>query len=270
MFGHLMPASGGQSVPLQKQRLFMGRAKGADAKVPLTRESAFFLLEMVEGFWLIDDLNCPGGLKVNGRPCKRDKLMPGDEFSIGKNHFRISYESPKYTLGKGRIVLAKPKAKYQSESGIYDTAGPLARLVPVGGGKDYSITKGKITIGRQLPCDLVIREKSISGKHCKLELIDGYWRLFDLESRNGIRVDGIRCDEAWVLPQHRLTLADKRFQLEYEGEGPLPTADAIPEESNRSLMDRVGMTDRDVDEVARAAEAQAEMNSRRIRLSDDD
>ena len=114
----------------------------------------------------------------------------------------------------------------------------LGRLVPLGGGADYPLTKPKILVGRQPPCDIVLRVGTVSSKHCTLDLIEGYWQVKDLGSRNGIRLDSVRCDQAWVFPESRLTIADQRFRLDYtpEGEPPVPNPSQQP-----SLMAKAGL-----------------------------
>lgn len=114
----------------------------------------------------------------------------------------------------------------------------LGRLVPLGGGADYPLTKPKILVGRQPPCDIVLRVGTVSSKHCTLELTEGYWQVKDLGSRNGIRIDSVRCDQAWVLPESRLSIADQRFRLDYvpKGEPPMPGPSQRP-----SLMAQAGL-----------------------------
>jgi pSer/pThr/pTyr-binding forkhead associated (FHA) protein len=114
----------------------------------------------------------------------------------------------------------------------------LARLVPLGGGRDYPLVKPKVTVGRQPPADIVLRVGTISSQHCTLELTEGYWQVKDLGSRNGVRLDSVRCDQAWVFPDSQLSIADQRFRLDYTPEGEPP----IPHPSQRpSLMAQAGL-----------------------------
>lgn len=114
----------------------------------------------------------------------------------------------------------------------------LGRLVPLGGGPDHPLMKPKILVGRQPPCDIVLRVGTVSSQHCTLELTEGYWQVKDLGSRNGIRLDSVRCDQAWIFPDSRLSIADQRFRLDYTPEGEPP----IPHPSQRpSLMAKAGL-----------------------------
>lgn len=248
MYGSLIPVSGGEPIPLKKRRLYMGRT-GGDRSVPLNDDNACCLLQLIDGWWHVEDLHCPEGLKINGRPVKRERLMTGDEIAFGRHRFRINFEPPRAGAGQqgsdpaSRPARRRPPAARPPQR----KGGPLGRLVPVGGGADYRITQPVVTIGRRKPCNIIIPVRTVSGQHCELRLTNGYWRARDLGSHNGIRIDGTRCDEGWVLPRHRLSIAEQRFLLEYEGEGPPPVADAVTSagDVSRSLMDRLGLRDDD-------------------------
>jgi pSer/pThr/pTyr-binding forkhead associated (FHA) protein len=126
---------------------------------------------------------------------------------------------------------------------------PLAHLVPIGGGQDFAIFKAVITVGRDSSNDIALRVKTVSGLHCRLEFMDGYWRVFDMNSRNGVRVDGVPCREAWVFPESRLSIADQRFQLDYKPEGPRPMPDPEDPSRRQSLMAKIGLKDKDLDAI---------------------
>jgi adenylate cyclase len=55
----------------------------------------------------------------------------------------------------------------------------------------------------------------VSSKHCLLEQRDGVWFVTDLASRNGIRIDGVRCQEGPLPPSSVLWIAQQRFHVEY-------------------------------------------------------
>ncbi|MBC7966992.1 MAG: FHA domain-containing protein, partial [Fuerstia sp.] len=72
-----------------------------------------------------------------------------------------------------------------------------------------------VTLGRDPANDHAIACGSVSGKHCELELIDGYWWVRDLGSRNGTSVNNVRCQTSKILPGGVLRMANQRFRLDY-------------------------------------------------------
>lgn len=122
----------------------------------------------------------------------------------------------------------------------------LGRLIPLGGGADYPLMKPTILVGRQPPCDIILRVATVSSKHCTLELTEGYWQVKDLGSRNGVRVDSVRCDQAWIFPESRLSIADQRFRLDYTPEGLPP----VPNPAQRpSLMAQAGLVGEELERM---------------------
>lgn len=138
----------------------------------------------------------------------------------------------------GRLALfterADPGGPYMAESTVY------GELNPVGGGDPLPLLKPRILIGRRSECDIVLAFPNVSGQHCQLELTNGFWFVRDLNSRNGIKVNGERCDSHWLQPGDELTVARHTFKIHYQ-----PTADAPPpvEEDTLELglMEKAGL-----------------------------
>lgn len=92
-------------------------------------------------------------------------------------------------------------------------------LVPAGGGEPLPLLKTTVVVGRHADCDVVVAAKSVSGQHCRLEFVDGVWRVIDLDSRNGTGVDGRRCRKARIMPGQVLNVAKRRFHIDYPSPG---------------------------------------------------
>jgi pSer/pThr/pTyr-binding forkhead associated (FHA) protein len=56
------------------------------------------------------------------------------------------------------------------------------------------IPKDRATIGRSIRCDVAIPEESISREHCLIERQDGHYFITDLESANGVFINGKRIE----------------------------------------------------------------------------
>lgn len=269
MSAFLIPSCGGDAIPLRKTRVYLGRSKDAPPGTPPDRDTALLQLELVAGWWHLEDLRSPTGVRVNGCACKRQKLAPNDEIEIGKHRYRIDYETPKYKFGRKSdgefAAIIQPKKSDDATARLPGANGVLGRLVPLGGGQDHPLRAAKITVGRRPPAQLLLERPTVSGTHCELQLIDGYWFVRDLGSRNGTRIDGEKITEGWVLPNGRLTIGDQRFQLEYTAVGPRPVG-AIKVRADRSLLEQAGIDEDSGVGMARWQEADDTTDRQRLDL----
>jgi adenylate cyclase len=282
MLGHLVPVAGGTSILLTRERVYLGRRTDAEPSAPLSSETALCRLRLLSGWWHVDDLACPTGVRVNGKLCKSQRLKPNDEVSIAGRRMRILYESPDDSLEAmaesvlgdkpvGRQVEAplKPAAPVVSRPHVPLARRPepdlLGRLVPLGGGEDFPLIRPRLTVGRSSECDIPLRYGTVSSQHCELELIDGYWQVRDLGSRNGIRVDGVPCEQAWLLPRSRLSIAEHRYQVDYTPQGPPPEPSMGDPAFKKPLMDKVGVAGKAWDHLLTRHAAQEQQETQKER-----
>lgn len=116
----------------------------------------------------------------------------------------------------------------------------LGELIPCGGGDTVPLLKPKLLVGRRNGCDITLRFPNVSSHHCELEWTQGYWIVRDLASRNGIKVNGERCQSRWLMPGDEVSIAKHRFEISYTpaGVGPPPEEDDPLE---TSLMEKAGL-----------------------------
>lgn len=90
-------------------------------------------------------------------------------------------------------------------------------LKPLQGGRPIVLDKPIIVIGRHPDCDVVIETSGkISRKHCCVATADRRTIVRDLDSMNGVFVNGRRlpCDQAAeISPGDRLLVGDVPFEL---------------------------------------------------------
>ncbi|MCA9024159.1 MAG: FHA domain-containing protein [Planctomycetaceae bacterium] len=119
----------------------------------------------------------------------------------------------------------------------------LGELIPCGGGDPIPLLRVSLTVGRRSNCDISLRFPNVSSQHCQLQLINGYWHLRDLNSRNGIKVNGVRCDQKWLLPGDEVSIAKHRYELVYHPDGDAPPP--IDEDPfSISLLEKAGLSRR--------------------------
>src|SRR6266568_281062 len=58
-----------------------------------------------------------------------------------------------------------------------------------GQAQDIELSVGRYVVGRSENCDVVVADKTVSGRHAELEICDGFANVSDLGSRNGIFVN---------------------------------------------------------------------------------
>ncbi len=89
-----------------------------------------------------------------------------------------------------------------------ETSGPL-------GERSYVLSTGDNVIGSDTACDVVLDHRSVSSEHCKIVAVMGAWKVVDLESDAGTRVNGryvnqhpLRADDVLEVGDVRLVFRD--------------------------------------------------------------
>jgi pSer/pThr/pTyr-binding forkhead associated (FHA) protein len=101
----------------------------------------------------------------------------------------------------------------------------------------YEFAERSITIGRAPDNMIVIDDPSVSNRHAQLELVGEIYRLKDLESTNGTKVNGVPITDTVLRFEDRIRFGaiEARFEPDVRGSQPLPeleTIEAHPAESS--------------------------------------
>jgi DNA-binding NtrC family response regulator len=56
----------------------------------------------------------------------------------------------------------------------------------------------RLTIGRDASNDVVLDDRYVSGRHCRVEEVAGVYRVEDLGSSNGTRLNGVRVEQGYL------------------------------------------------------------------------
>ncbi len=91
-------------------------------------------------------------------------------------------------------------------------------------GTAHELAEELITIGRAPDNAIVIDDPSVSSRHAQVELSGETYRLKDLESTNGTRVNGIPITETVLRFDDRIRFGgvEARFEPDTRGSQPLP------------------------------------------------
>jgi adenylate cyclase len=116
-------------------------------------------------------------------------------------------------------------------------------LVPVGGGDSIPLIRESLTVGRRESCDIPLRFPNVSGLHCELSFRDGYWYVRDLNSTNGIKVNGTRVQQKLLHPGDTITIAKRSYTIEYQLAAGQRAMEEILEDDlmSQSLLERAGL-----------------------------
>jgi pSer/pThr/pTyr-binding forkhead associated (FHA) protein len=109
-------------------------------------------------------------------------------------------------------------------SGEIGTAAPapIAKLVNVKSGESFPLTGHRVSIGRDLECDLVLPDNGVSRRHATIAPVPGGYLLTD-ESTNGTLVNGERMGSTHLLePGDVLRMHDEELRYEVEEEAATP------------------------------------------------
>lgn len=125
----------------------------------------------------------------------------------------------------------------------------FGELHPLGGGDPIPLLKRSLLVGRRESCDIVLRFANVSAHHCQLTLNGGYWYVRDLQSRNGVKVNGVRIGntEKLLQPGDSLSVAKHHYEVRYNpaetgAVGPPPVEDLPRDIFSKSLLERAGLT----------------------------
>jgi predicted component of type VI protein secretion system len=92
------------------------------------------------------------------------------------------------------------------------------RLLLHPGGLCVEMTKPDTLVGRHSGADVRLSLPDVSRRHCRFVFADGTWRVFDLNSLNGIYVNGERLHEATVTHGDRIRIGSLTFDVEIGAE----------------------------------------------------
>jgi len=88
-----------------------------------------------------------------------------------------------------------------------------AQLVALNDGPNILLDKPILLVGRHQECDIQIESRKISRRHCCIAQVNDYLVVRDLDSTNGIRINGERVVEGKLKTGDELTIGSHRYQL---------------------------------------------------------
>ena len=190
-------------VPLLRDEITIGRQEGNTIRLTernVSRSHARLLSR--NGCYIVEDLGSYNGVTVNGeRIDARAELAAGDQLGIGD--YDLAFQSDVVATAN---TMPSPKPKSQPPARLVVLSEPAA-------GAEFTLTKPAHRIGRDERLDIWINHKSISHEHAEVQVDDGKVTVFDLESANGMRVNGVAASRAILDAGDVLELGEVRFRF---------------------------------------------------------
>jgi pSer/pThr/pTyr-binding forkhead associated (FHA) protein/tetratricopeptide (TPR) repeat protein len=213
-------------VPLVKEEITIGRKEGNTIRLTernVSRHHARLIKS--NGTVFVEDLDSYNGVKVNGdKITARTNVREGDLIEIGDYHFALQWideqalpptpsgvppipklESPPALpqsqaraptqMDGPTAVLKLPLDDKAEDRGRVRTipekeAGRLVIVTTELAGSEFPLTRSEMLIGRTEENDVVLAHRSVSSRHAKIVYDGGIYRIIDMDSANGVLVNG--------------------------------------------------------------------------------
>jgi pSer/pThr/pTyr-binding forkhead associated (FHA) protein len=197
-----LPAGGEQEYEISKPEITIGRAQTNDIVLQDSKASrtharfAFNENGEVEVF----DLGSTNGVRVNGRRVDKAMIQPEDVVAIGKCEIRLERSfaaEDEMTVIDTEADFERTIAEFVMPVAINDTSED--RIVIYTPDKTWEAALGgksdALTLGRASNNDIVIEHSSVSRSHAQIVRDHGKYILKDLNSGNGIWLNGRKQEE---------------------------------------------------------------------------
>lgn len=190
-------------VPLLRDELTIGRNEGNTIRLTERNVSRHHArLFRRNGAYVVEDLASYNGITLNGeRVDGKAELSAGDQLGIGD--YALAFVSDAVAT-VDTLPTAEPKTH------------PPPRLVVLSepaAGAEFTLSKPILRIGRDERLDIWINHKSISHEHAEIRVADGRATIYDLDSANGLRVNGIQASRALLDAGDIVELGEVRLRF---------------------------------------------------------
>ncbi|MFN8580597.1 MAG: FHA domain-containing protein [Gemmatimonadaceae bacterium] len=186
--------------PLFVGETHVGRGVGADIPLPGSESQPTTLIAVVtlgdDHVATISSASDSDLVLLNGIPVGRDAspMRHGDRIEIGDFELRFADEL------QGMIThpVAAASSGASHWNGTKEPARTGGRLVSLIDGREYLMSSGSLTIGRDAGCDVVVAVTEVSRRHARIESTSDGYVLVDT-STNGVLLNGERIKDRALL-----------------------------------------------------------------------
>lgn len=193
------------------------REQFASYELALRKELSDYLLEHARA----------EGLSLTSRPAV--EFMTDERLALGEFGIQAQLLTPPEEVREEEPGDAAPSQGDYGHTMVYspdrsarvleperNARHPSARAVLAGRHGRTVLSGDRMVIGRSRDCDFVVDDANVSRRHAELLHDESGWRVVDLGSTNGIKVNRRRVEQAALRSGDRITLGvtDLDFELE--------------------------------------------------------
>ncbi len=197
-----LPGGGEQEFEVSKAEITVGRGQTNDIVIQdakMSRAHARFEFNE-KGEVTVIDTGSTNGVRVNGTKVETAVIQPGDVIQMGESQIRYeraSKEDDDLTIINSEFDLDRTIADFVLPTMLNDTSED--RIVIFTPDKTWEVALDdrvdSLTIGRSAGCDVVIEHPSVSRSHAQIVRDHRTFKMRDLNSSNGLYVNGEKRDE---------------------------------------------------------------------------
>lgn len=196
-----LPGGGEQEFEVSKPEITVGRGQTNDIVIMDGRMSrAHARFEFSDnGEVTVVDAGSTNGVRVNGNKVERAVIQPGDIVQMGESqiHYEKASKDEELTVINSEMDLDRTIADFVLPAVLNDTSED--RIVIYTPDKTWEVVLDSkvdsLTIGRSSGCDVVIEHPSVSRSHAQIVRDHRTFKMRDLNSSNGLYVNGEKRDE---------------------------------------------------------------------------
>jgi pSer/pThr/pTyr-binding forkhead associated (FHA) protein len=122
----------------------------------------------------------------------------------------VPLQGPHWRTGRASLSAARHTASAQADF------KPL-RLVLEAGGLTIELTEPDMLVGRHSEADVRLPLPDVSRRHCRFLFREGIWQITDLQSLNGVYVNGEQVQEAALQDGDTLGIGSCHFKVRIGG-----------------------------------------------------
>ncbi len=174
-----------------KETTIIGRNRQCDIVIPSPEVSRRHVqLDVINGRLHLTDLGSTNGTYINGERVDKGPIQQGDVMRIDIIEFRVGILG--LNAGKTQIrdvaqtrlyaAPATPPAP-RMETQLQGLSDPVSGIT-------FSLSKDRMTIGRSLKNDIVIKDSTVSSLHAEIVKERDGWYIRDNDSLNGVYING--------------------------------------------------------------------------------